>query len=82
LHRLLEVRVTVIQSFTATGDWVCPIGVTEVDWLIGCVLVEVAAEVNSDNNGSGGGGAGGFRDRYGSIRYRRRQLTPVTVGAG
>jgi hypothetical protein len=26
--------VTVIQSFTATGEWVCPTGVTEVEWLI------------------------------------------------
>jgi hypothetical protein len=25
--------VTVIQSFTATGEWVCPTGVTEVEWL-------------------------------------------------
>jgi hypothetical protein len=31
--------VTVIQSFTATGEWVCPTGVTEVEWLI--VAVEV-----------------------------------------
>jgi hypothetical protein len=36
--------VTVIQSFTATGEWVCPTGVTEVEWLI------VA--------GGGGGGRG------------------------
>jgi hypothetical protein len=36
--------VTVIQSFTATGEWVCPTGVTEVEWLI------VA--------GGGGGGSG------------------------
>jgi hypothetical protein len=27
-------NVTVIQSFTATGEWVCPTGVTEVEWLI------------------------------------------------
>jgi hypothetical protein len=26
--------VTVIQSFTATGDWVCPTGVTEVEYLV------------------------------------------------
>jgi hypothetical protein len=26
--------VTVIQSFTATGDWVCPTGVTEVEYLL------------------------------------------------
>ena len=38
--------VTVIQSFTATGEWVCPTGVTEVDYLV------VAAA-------GGGGGRGG-----------------------
>jgi hypothetical protein len=26
--------VTVIQSFTATGEWVCPTGVTEVEYLV------------------------------------------------
>jgi hypothetical protein len=33
--------VTVIQSFTATGEWVCPTGVTEVEYLVvaGGVLV-------------------------------------------
>jgi hypothetical protein len=28
--------VTVIQSFTATGDWVCPTGVTQVEYLGRC----------------------------------------------
>ena len=37
--------VTVIQSFTATGDWVCPTGVTEVEYLV---------------VGGGGGGGYGF----------------------
>jgi hypothetical protein len=27
-------NVTVIQSFTATGDWTCPTGVTEVEYLV------------------------------------------------
>jgi hypothetical protein len=27
-------NVTVIQSFTATGEWVCPTGVTEVEYLV------------------------------------------------
>jgi hypothetical protein len=26
--------VTVIQSFTATGEWTCPTGVTEVEYLV------------------------------------------------
>jgi hypothetical protein len=39
--------VTVIQSFTATGEWVCPTGVTEVEWLIvaGGVVVVLVVQV-------------------------------------
>jgi hypothetical protein len=34
--------VTVIQSFTATGEWVCPTGVTEVEYLVVAGVVGVA----------------------------------------
>ena len=27
-------RYTIIQTFTATQDWTCPAGVTEVDYLV------------------------------------------------
>jgi hypothetical protein len=52
--------VTVIQSFTATGDWVCPTGVTEVEYL-------VVAGGGGGGGGawSGGGGAGGYRTASG-----------------
>jgi hypothetical protein len=43
-HDLWGEPVTVIQSFTATGDWVCPTGVTEVEYLL--LRVEVGVEVN------------------------------------
>jgi hypothetical protein len=44
--------VTVIQSFTATGEWVCPTGVTEVEWLI---------VAGGGGGGSLVGGGGGCR---------------------
>ena len=50
-----KTQVLVIQSFTATGEWVCPTGVTEVEWLI------VAGGGGGGFNGGAGGGAGGFR---------------------
>jgi hypothetical protein len=46
--------VTVIQSFTATGEWVCPTGVTEVEYL-------VVAGGGGGGDMVGGGGAGGYR---------------------
>jgi hypothetical protein len=46
--------VTVIQSFTATGEWVCPTGVTEVEWLI------VAGGGGGGSLLGGGGGSGGI----------------------
>jgi hypothetical protein len=60
--------VTVIQSFTATGDWVCPTGVTEVEWLI------VAGGGGGGLSGGGGGGAGGYRTGTGHFCYRRNYL--------
>jgi MSHA biogenesis protein MshQ len=74
-------EVTVIQSFTATGEWVCPTGVTEVEWLI------VAGGGGGGNSqdfgatGAGGGGAGGFRTGTGLAVTAGTTYT-VTVGAG
>ena len=66
-------EVTVIQSFTATGEWVCPTGVTEVEWLI----------VGGGGGGSdpGGGGAGGFRTGTGLAVTAGTTYT-VTIGGG
>jgi hypothetical protein len=63
-------EVTVIQSFTATGEWVCPTGVTEVEFFVG--------------GGGGGGGSsrrrwrwrcGGFRTGYRICRLPQEILT-------
>jgi hypothetical protein len=70
--------VTVIQSFTATGEWVCPTGVTEVEYLV------VAG---------GAGGGGGVRwpwrgwsrwvqNRYQGFLLPQELPYTVTVGAG
>jgi hypothetical protein len=67
--------VTVIQSFTATGEWVCPTGVTEVEWLI------VAGGGGGGNNNGGGGGAGGYRTGTG-LSVTAGTTYTVTVGAG
>jgi hypothetical protein len=73
-HEFWGAPVTVIQSFTATGEWVCPTGVTEVEYLA-CVA-------------GGGGGvrlvaavAGGFRTGTGFSVTAGTTYT-VTVGAG
>jgi hypothetical protein len=55
--------VTVIQSFTATGEWVCPTGVTEVEWLV------VA----------GGGGGGGWRWWAATVAQVVALIQQVTV---
>jgi len=51
-------RYTIIQTFTATQDWTCPAGVTEVEYLI----VAGGGGGGGQNSGGqcGGGGAGGF----------------------
>jgi hypothetical protein len=66
--------VTVIQSFTATGEWVCPTGVTEVEYLL--------LRVGGGGSSFGGGGAGGgFRTASGFSVSAGTTYT-VTVGAG
>jgi hypothetical protein len=66
--------VTVIQSFTATGEWVCPTGVTEVEWLI-------VAGGGGASALAGAGGAGGFRTGTG-LSVTAGTTYTVTVGAG
>ena len=46
---------TIIQTFTASGTWVCPTGVTEVEYLV------VGGGGGGGATIGGGGGAGGFR---------------------
>jgi hypothetical protein len=49
---------TVVQIFNATSTWVCPQGVTSVEYLV-VAGGGGGGETGSGNNG--GGGAGGFR---------------------
>jgi MSHA biogenesis protein MshQ len=72
--------VTVIQSFTATGEWVCPTGVTEVEWLIVAGGGGGGGSVVSTWVASGGG-AGGFRTGTGLAVTAGTTYT-ITVGAG
>jgi hypothetical protein len=67
--------VTVIQSFTATGEWVCPTGVTEVEYLV------VGGGGGGGYGFGGGGGAGGFRTATGFSVTAGTTYT-ITVGAG
>ena len=49
---------TVIQTFTASGTWTCPTGVTEVEYL-------VVAGGGVGGTGRGGGARGGRGDHGG-----------------
>jgi hypothetical protein len=72
-------NVTVIQTFTATGEWVCPTGVTGVEYLVvaggggGVGMMETLV--------GGGGGAGGFRTATGFSVTAGTTYT-ITVGGG
>ena len=72
--------VTVIQTFTATGEWVCPTGVTEVEWLL-VAGGGAGGSTNASGDGAGGGGAGGFRTGTGLTVTAGTTYT-ITVGAG
>ena len=72
--------VTVIQSFTATGDWVCPTGVTEVE----CLVVAGGGGGGGgggDVVGGSGGGAGGYVYSSSTVVTAGTNYT-ITVGAG
>ena len=67
---------TVSTSFTASGYWTAPAGVTQVDYLV------VAGGAGGGGNGaSGGGGAGGFRTGT-ALTVVPGTTYAVTVGAG
>ena len=52
---------TVIQTFTSSTTWVCPAGVTEVEYLV------VAGGGAGGFNLAGGGGAGGLEQEQGYL---------------
>jgi hypothetical protein len=66
---------TVIQTFTASGTWTCPEGVTEVEYLV------VAGGGGGGMSIAGGGGAGGFRTGTGLSVTAGTDYT-ITVGSG
>ncbi|NBP02322.1 MAG: hypothetical protein EBU90_19835, partial [Proteobacteria bacterium] len=65
----------VIEVFANSGSWVCPTGVTSVDYLV------VAGGGGGGFNVGGGGGAGGFRTGT-SYAVTPGNTYTVTVGAG
>lgn len=66
---------TVIQTFTSSTTWVCPAGVTEVEYLV------VAGGGGGGSVSGGGGGAGGFRTGTGLSVTAGTDYT-ITVGSG
>jgi len=67
--------INIIQTFTSSAEWVCPEGVSQVEYLV------VAGGGGSGGNIGGGGGAGGFRTGTGYSVTAGTTYT-VTVGAG
>jgi len=65
----------VVETFANSTSWVCPTGVTSVEYLI------VAGGGGGGPNGGGGGGAGGFRTGTGYAVTAGNTYT-ITVGAG
>ena len=66
---------SVVQVFTATDTWVCPVGVTSVEYLV------VAGGGGGGDVTGGGGGGGGFRTGTGLAVIPSTSYT-ITVGAG
>ena len=66
---------TVVEAFSNTTTWVCPTGVTSVDYLV------VGGGGGGGSITAGGGGAGGFRTGT-SLSVTPGQTYTVTVGAG
>ena len=65
---------TVIIKFNSSSSWVCPTGVTSVDYLV------VAGGGSGGSHFGGGGGGGGYRS--GSSQVTAGNTYTVTVGAG
>lgn len=67
---------TVVVRFTSSGEWICPAGVTEVQY-----LVVAGGGGGGTNRRGGGGGAGGFRTGTGFAVTPGTAYT-ITVGSG
>ena len=66
---------TVVLSFTSSGSWTCPDGVSQVDYLV------VAGGGGGGLDIGGGGGAGGFRTGT-SFPVIPGTTYTITVGSG
>ena len=71
----IPITETVIETFGNTTSWVCPTGVTSVEYLV------VAGGGSGGTAYGGGGGAGGFRTGTGLAVTAGNTYT-ITVGAG
>ena len=65
----------ITETFTSSGSWTCPDGVSEVSYLV------VAGGAGGGGAVGGGGGAGGFRTGTGLAVTAGTTYT-VTVGSG
>jgi hypothetical protein len=80
LATISKLSAQVSQTFTGTGTWTCPIGVTTVTvqcWGAG----GAGGGVTNNNNRSGGGGGGGAF-ASGTVAVSVNTVYNVTVGAG
>jgi hypothetical protein len=66
----------VIVTFKESGSWLCPTGVTEVEY-----LVIAGGAGGGTNRKGGGGGAGGYRTGTG-LSVTAGNTYTITVGAG
>ena len=70
-----------IVTFTTSGSWTCPTGVSSIDYLIVAGGGGGGGQSSGTDVGSGGGGAGGFRTGTGLTVTPGTTYT-ITVGAG
>ena len=80
LFSLVASPYVVIQTFTASGSWTCPTGVTEVEYLV-VAGGGGGGGVGTSSGNAGGGGAGGFRTGTG-LSVTAGTTYTITVGGG
>jgi Putative Ig domain len=81
--KTLTIATTVIVTFTSSGSWTVPSGVSAIDALV--VAGGAAGATNGSGNpgrNAGGGGAGGFRNLTNVSVGSAGTVYAVTVGAG
>ena len=71
----------VVVTFTSSGTWTCPTGVSSVEYLVVAGGGSSGSHSSYDQNLPGGGGAGGMRTGTGYAVTAGNTYT-VTVGSG